>query len=150
MEFFEDGEELVSLWTPREEFSGFTGVLHGGVQATLMDEIASWTVFVKLATAGVTKTLAVDYARTAAIDAGPVELRSRVESVTKKEAVVAVRCGPAGAEPYSLGTVTYALFSPKLAEKKLAYPGQAAFFPHHAGSAESSTQAPRGEREHEE
>ncbi len=128
MEFYEDGDELVSFWHPRAEFSGFSGVLHGGVQATLMDEIASWTLFVKLGTAGVTKALSVEYKRTAPIEPGPVELRARIETTTKKEAAVSVRCGRSQEEPYSCGTVIYALFSPELAKKRLAYPGREAFF----------------------
>ena len=39
------------------EFAGFHDILHGGIQATMMDEIASWVVLVKLDTSGVTYPL---------------------------------------------------------------------------------------------
>jgi len=52
MSFFEDGDEIISSWDPQEYFQGYNHILHGGIQATLMDEPASWIVFVKLGTAG--------------------------------------------------------------------------------------------------
>lgn len=44
MEFFEDGDEIISRWKPRPEFQGWINTLHGGIQATLADEISSWVV----------------------------------------------------------------------------------------------------------
>ena len=40
MEFFRDGEEFWSEWSPKEQFDGWKGVVHGGIQVTLMDEIS--------------------------------------------------------------------------------------------------------------
>jgi len=48
MSFAEDGEYVVSEWEPKDYFQGYYNVLHGGIQATLMDEIASWLVQIKL------------------------------------------------------------------------------------------------------
>ena len=31
MEFFEDGDDVVSYWHPQEHFQGWTGVMHGGI-----------------------------------------------------------------------------------------------------------------------
>ena len=61
MEFYEDGEEIVSVWQPRPEFQGWVDTLHGGVQATLADEISSWVVFRKFRTSGVTSRMEVRY-----------------------------------------------------------------------------------------
>ena len=55
MKFYEEEEFVVSEWLPRSEFEGYANVLHGGIQATLMDEIASWTIYVKAGTGGVTR-----------------------------------------------------------------------------------------------
>jgi acyl-coenzyme A thioesterase PaaI-like protein len=48
MTFFDDGEGIVSNWGPKEGYQGYDKVLHGGIQATLIDEIASWVVYVRL------------------------------------------------------------------------------------------------------
>ena len=41
MEFYENGDEIVSVWHPRPEYQGWVNTLHGGIQATLADEISS-------------------------------------------------------------------------------------------------------------
>ena len=48
MEFYEDGDEVVSIWKPRPEYQGWIDTLHGGIQAVLMDEICAWVVLRKL------------------------------------------------------------------------------------------------------
>ena len=59
MEFYEDGDRIVSRWKPRPEFQGWVDTLHGGIQATLADEISSWVVFRKFQTSGVTSRMEV-------------------------------------------------------------------------------------------
>ena len=61
MEFYEDGDDIVSVWKPRPEFQGWVDTLHGGIQATLADEISSWVVFRKFQTSGVTSRMEVRY-----------------------------------------------------------------------------------------
>lgn len=61
MEFYEDGGRIVSRWKPRPEFQGWVDTLHGGIQATLADEISSWLVFRKFQTSGVTSRMEVRY-----------------------------------------------------------------------------------------
>jgi len=41
MEFHEEGENIVSRWSPGHDHQGFHDLLHGGIQATMMDEIAT-------------------------------------------------------------------------------------------------------------
>ena len=57
MEFYEEGDEVVCRWRPRPEFQGWVDTLHGGIQATLADEISSWVVFRKFQTSGVTSKM---------------------------------------------------------------------------------------------
>lgn len=61
MEFYEDGDRIISRWKPRPEFQGWVDTLHGGIQATLADEISSWVVFRKFQTSGVTSRMEVRY-----------------------------------------------------------------------------------------
>ena len=41
MEFYEDGDEVVSIWKPRPEYQGWLNTLHGGIQSVLLDESAA-------------------------------------------------------------------------------------------------------------
>ena len=52
--FVDEGEYVTCHWQPSENYQGFFHILHGGIQATLIDEIASWAIFSREATAGVT------------------------------------------------------------------------------------------------
>ena len=67
MEFYEEYDEIISTWKPGDNYQGFHDILHGGIQATMMDEIASWVVFMKLNTAGVTYQLKAKYIKLKAI-----------------------------------------------------------------------------------
>lgn len=78
MEFHEDNNFVVAHWHPRPEFQGWRDTLHGGIQATLADEIASWTIFRKLQTGGVTSKMEVKYLRPIHISDGAITLRAQI------------------------------------------------------------------------
>lgn len=61
MEFYEDGDDVVSYWHPHDHFQGWTGVMHGGILATMIDETAGWVVMRKLQTSGMTSRLNLKY-----------------------------------------------------------------------------------------
>lgn len=78
MEFYEDGDEIVSRWKPRPEFQGWIDTLHGGIQATLADEISSWVIFRKYQTSGVTSRMEVRYHKPISTNEEYVTLRAKV------------------------------------------------------------------------
>lgn len=61
MEFYEDGDDIVSFWRPKTHYQGWVDTMHGGILATLVDETAGWVMFRKLQTSGVTTKLDVKY-----------------------------------------------------------------------------------------
>ena len=90
MEFMEDGDYIVSTWHPRREFEGWRNTLHGGIQATLADEIASWTIFRKLQTGGVTSKMEVKYLRPIYISDGNIVLRAHIAEQRRNLVRVAI------------------------------------------------------------
>ena len=84
MEFFEDGDFIVSHWNPKAHLSGFKNVLHGGVQTTILDEIACWVVFVKCQTSGVTTALNAKFRSSAFTDNGLLTVRPQLIYQEKK------------------------------------------------------------------
>ena len=52
-----DNGEIICKWHPKDYFQGWHDVLHGGIQCTLMDEIAAWVVFHDLKATGMTAKL---------------------------------------------------------------------------------------------
>ena len=69
MEFYEDGDEVVSIWKPDEHYQGFLHTLHGGIQSVLLDEICGWVVFRKLQTAGMTTKMETRFRKSVSTDA---------------------------------------------------------------------------------
>lgn len=57
MEFFEDGDYIVSVWKPSQDHQSWIDTLHGGIQSVLLDEICGWVVTRKLQTTGVTSKM---------------------------------------------------------------------------------------------
>lgn len=83
MEFYEDGDEVVSIWHPQPQFQGWIDMLHGGIQAVLLDEICGWTVFRKLQTTGVTSKMETRYLKPVSTNDSHLTLRARVWEVRR-------------------------------------------------------------------
>jgi len=127
MTFFEDGDEIVSTWEPAETHQGYHKVLHGGIQATLMDEIASWVVYVKLHTAGFTSRADIRYRKPVYVNQGPVTLRARCLKMRRNLADIEVRLFDKEERMCAEGTFTYFTYSMEQARENFYYPGAAAF-----------------------
>jgi len=128
MEFFEDGDEVVCNWTPENGFAGFHDILHGGVQATMIDEIASWVVLVKMDTSGVTFRLNTRYKEPVRISRGGVSLRARLVEVRRSIATIKVELKDGEGKLCSEGTADYFLFPRERAVSEFHYPGKEAFY----------------------
>ena len=104
--FVDEGEYITCHWVPSENYQGFFHVLHGGIQATLIDEIASWAIFSHEKTAGVTTEMQVKYRRPVRTDQGEIWLRAKVTEAD----------------------VVYMIYPEEVARKKLDWPGAEAFY----------------------
>ncbi len=127
MEFYEEGEEVVSLWSPSESFRGYNTFLHGGIQTALMDEIAAWAVFVKVKTAGVTSRIDARFLKPAYTNRGKIELRARLQELVKNIAKIQVRLYDSQKVLCSESVVECFTYPQKIALKRLHYPGYESF-----------------------
>ena len=72
----------VEAWfTPRPEYRGFVGSLHGGVAATALDEILAWATILNLGFMSVTATLDLRY-RSPLTTGRPYCARGRVDDAS--------------------------------------------------------------------
>ena len=78
MEFFEDGDDVISFWHPQTHYQGWVGTMHGGILATLVDETAGWVVTRKLQTTGMTARLDVHYNHPLQSDDSQLTVRAHV------------------------------------------------------------------------
>ena len=127
MKFYEDGDEIVSIWTPKEHFQGWIDVLHGGIQSTMMDEIASWVVFVKCKTAGVTSRMDIKLKKTVFVNAGNITLRAKLKEMKRNIAVIDVKLYNADDEVCAIAEIQYFTYPIEVAKEMLYYPGADAF-----------------------
>ena len=128
MEFYEDGEFVVSHWEPKQHFAGYGNILHGGIQSLILDEIASWVVYVKVKTAGVTASLNVKYKSTVFTDKGKILIKAKLIDQNRKFATIHAELLDAEGNICSEAEVKYFLFPVEIAKRKFHYPGVEAFF----------------------
>src|SRR5215470_8785604 len=77
LEFFRDGDEVITRYTPNLDQEGPPGILHGGLQATLADELGAWTIIGLRGMMGFTSAIDVRLLRPARIGA-EIEGRGRI------------------------------------------------------------------------
>lgn len=88
MTFYEDGDDIVSVWKPTRNHQSWINTLHGGMQATLLDEVCGWVVFRKLDTAGVTARMEIRYRHPVSTLHPYLVMRGRIEQMKRNVALV--------------------------------------------------------------
>ncbi len=65
LKFFADDEkgEVFTTYSPEQHLEGFPGILHGGIQCALIDEVAFWTMFDKHKKIALTSKLDMEFLR---------------------------------------------------------------------------------------
>lgn len=111
MEFYEDGDDVVCYWTPRTEYQGWVQTLHGGIQATLMDEVGGWVISRKIQTSAMTTALNMKY-RKPVPTGDDVQVEVRAHIVDRKRSFVMIEATlSCGGEVCSSADITYYCFS---------------------------------------
>ncbi len=107
MEFFEEGDEIISFWRPQEYYQGWVGVLHGGIISTLIDEIAGWVVTRKLQTAGLTSRLSVSFRKSLSSSEPEITVRAHVSDRKRQFVTIHVSVENAHGELCAEGDAVY-------------------------------------------
>lgn len=128
LHFYDNGDEVVTSWEPQKRFEGYFNVLHGGIQATILDEIAAWVVNTKCRTAGVTSSMNVKYRNPIYMDGGVLTVRGRVESVKRRIATIKAQIENREGMVMAEAEVVYFLFNEQEAKERYNYPGADAFY----------------------
>jgi len=128
MSFYEDGEYIKSDWSPQVRFQGYQKVLHGGILSTLMDEIASWYIFAKLQTAGVTAKMEIRYVKPVYTNKGKITLQAFMKESRKRLCDIEVKVFDNDGVLCTEGTIQYFVFPKEYSEKHLYYPDFDSFF----------------------
>jgi len=101
--------------------------LHGGIQATLLDELASWVVQTRCKTVGVTSSIEVIYRRPVLISDGEITLCGRIKEAGTRMAIVETELLGNDGKLCASAVVKYFLFNAEKAASEYFYPGADAF-----------------------
>ena len=128
MEFWENGEELMATWQPRKSLEGWSNILHGGIQASLLDELGGWIVLIKQKTAGVTSELNVKYLKPVNIAKGKITVTGKIIQTDNREAIINATLQDGENVLCASAEIKYFCFPEKIARTKYHYPGIEAFY----------------------
>ena len=122
LEFYEEGDDIVSFWTPDPIYQSWRNTLHGGIQCLMHDEIGGWVVFKKFSTIGVTSKMETRYLHPVTMDGGVVELRARVTRQLRNVVFIQTELIQRG-KICSTSNVTYFCSSQEKAESEYGFTG---------------------------
>lgn len=110
LEFWEDGEDVLTKWNPSQNYQGWVNTLHGGVISMLMDEVAGWVVNRKLQTTGVTTRLEVKYRKPVLTDETQVIVRGHIAQQRRNIVTIALTLENEKGEICNEGEAVYFTF----------------------------------------
>ncbi len=121
MEFYEDGDEIVSIWKPRPEYQGWIDTLHGGIQAVLLDEICAWVVLRKLQKTGVTSKMETRYRKSVDTKDSHVVLRAAIKEIKRNIVIIEAKLYNKDNEVCTEAVCTYFTFSQEKAKSEMHF-----------------------------
>ena len=123
LEFWEDGEDIVTYWHPHADYQGWINTLHGGIQAMLMDEIGGWVVTRKLQTTGVTSKMEVQYLKPIPTEEEKLTIRGHIARQMRNVAFIETQIENEAGEILSKATLTYFCASKEKALETMGFTG---------------------------
>ncbi|MCU0457602.1 MAG: PaaI family thioesterase [Bacteroidales bacterium] len=126
--FDEDGEKLLARWEPDPNFQGYINVLHGGIIATLLDEVGAWCIYIKACTSGVTSSMTVRYLKPVHISKGMITIEARMLEKKEKNAIIGAVLYDGEGKLCAEADLDYFIYPEKIARGRYHYPGKEAFY----------------------
>lgn len=123
MEFFEDEEDIVAFWQPDGCYQGWLNTLHGGIQTTLMDELAGWVVMRKLQTSGVTSRLDAKFMQAISTHEPRLMIRGRIKERKRNAVFIQTEIYNAGGELCTRADLIYFITTPQRAKDEFHFCG---------------------------
>ncbi|MCD8166244.1 MAG: PaaI family thioesterase [Bacteroides sp.] len=121
MEFYEEGEEVISIWKPRPEYQGWIDTLHGGIQAVLLDEICAWVILRKLQTTGVTSKMETRYMKSVNTNDPEITLKARIAEKKRNIMIIEAELYNSAGEICTKAVCTYFTFPPEKAREEMKF-----------------------------
>jgi acyl-coenzyme A thioesterase PaaI-like protein len=127
LRFAVEGDSVVTTFTPSTGLDGPPGIFHGGLQATLCDEVAGWGLVGLLGRMGFTTSMKVRYMRPVRLGT-PVEARAKIASQKGDIVTMKVTLSQAG-KVGCMARVSYVLPTVEAAENTMQRPMDPTWIP---------------------
>ena len=88
LEFWEDGDYIITKFKPTHDYESWQNTLHGGIQALLIDETAGWVVCRKLQTNGVTSKMDMQYLKPVSTLLDEITVRAKITKMMRNVAFI--------------------------------------------------------------
>ena len=121
LHFYEDGEDIVSKWTPDGNYQGWLHTLHGGIQALLLDEVCGWVITRKLQTAGVTSKMETRYKRPVSTLDSELTVRAHIREQRRNIVIIDAVLTDSAGTVCTEATCTYFAFSKEKAQSDMHF-----------------------------
>lgn len=123
MEFYEDGDDVVAIWKPLDYYQGWLNTLHGGIQCTLMDEVAGWVIVRKLQTTGVTSKLDAKFIKSVSTNESQLTIRGRIRETKRNAIFLETEIYNMKNEVCSRADLIYFVVTPERAKEEFSFKG---------------------------
>ncbi len=123
MEFYEDDNDIVAFWKPCDYYQGWLNTLHGGIQTTLMDELAGWVIMRKLQTSGVTSRLDAKFIKSISTLDPRLTIRGRIKDHKRNAIFIETEIYNSEDELCSRADLVYFISSPERAKEEFHFCG---------------------------
>ncbi len=104
----DDKQEVFTRIKPEQHFNGFPGILHGGIQCALIDEVAYWTMFDSIKKIGLTAKIDLNYLKPVPMDT-ELLITGKINTVQKRRATVETIIKDQQGAIYTIAKVLYFL-----------------------------------------
>ncbi|MBQ9201985.1 MAG: PaaI family thioesterase [Bacteroidales bacterium] len=111
MEFYEEGDDIVSFWRPETYYQGWVDTMHGGILSTLIDETCGWVVTRKKQTSGFTTGLNLRFRRAVSTGDPLLTIRARIASQRRNLLTISASLCNAAGEVCVEGEAVYFLMN---------------------------------------
>ena len=113
MSFYSDGDDVVSVWKPEQQFQGWLDTLHGGIQAVMLDEICAWVVMRNCNATGVTSKMETRYLKPVSTKDSYLIIRAREVERRRNLVTIEAELYNSAGEVCSKAQCLYFTFQPK-------------------------------------
>lgn len=117
LEFYEDGDYIVSIWHPSVHYQGWVNTIHGGILSTLIDEVCGWVVTRKLQTSGYTVQLNVKFRKAVSTTERALTIRAKVAKQVRNLAYIQAEIVNSEGELCNEGEAIYFLMNQEKAKE---------------------------------